>query len=63
VGDRHQHILEAVFTDIAAFTGGGPANDDRTPRSAQSLRRLGQHFLSDPSILARIVGRPGLCSW
>ena len=23
-------ILEAVFTDIAAFTGGGPANDDRT---------------------------------
>jgi sigma-B regulation protein RsbU (phosphoserine phosphatase) len=25
-----QHILEAVFTDIAAFTGGGPANDDRT---------------------------------
>jgi phosphoserine phosphatase RsbU/P len=25
-----RHILEAVFTDIAAFTGGGPANDDRT---------------------------------
>jgi sigma-B regulation protein RsbU (phosphoserine phosphatase) len=25
-----QHILEAVFTDIAAFTGGVPANDDRT---------------------------------
>ncbi|MGH7521903.1 MAG: SpoIIE family protein phosphatase, partial [Gemmatimonadales bacterium] len=25
-----QHILEAVFTDIAAFTGGAPANDDRT---------------------------------
>jgi sigma-B regulation protein RsbU (phosphoserine phosphatase) len=30
---RHRparHILEAVFTDIAAFTGGVPANDDRT---------------------------------
>jgi sigma-B regulation protein RsbU (phosphoserine phosphatase) len=25
-----RHILEAVFTDIAAFTGGAPANDDRT---------------------------------
>ena len=25
-----RHMLEAVFTDIAAFTGGGPANDDRT---------------------------------
>ncbi len=25
-----QHILEAVFTDIAAFTGGAAANDDRT---------------------------------
>ena len=25
-----RHILEAVFTDIAAFTGGTPANDDRT---------------------------------
>ena len=23
-------ILEAVFTDIAAFTGGAPATDDRT---------------------------------
>lgn len=29
-GRPSQHILEAVFTDIAAFTGGGPANDDRT---------------------------------
>jgi len=25
-----RHMLEAVFTDIAAFTGGAPANDDRT---------------------------------
>ncbi len=25
-----RHILEAVFTDIAAFTDGAPANDDRT---------------------------------
>jgi sigma-B regulation protein RsbU (phosphoserine phosphatase) len=25
-----REILEAVFTDIAAFTGGGPASDDRT---------------------------------
>ena len=25
-----RHILEAVFTDIAAYTGGAPANDDRT---------------------------------
>ncbi len=25
-----RHILEAVFTDIAAFTGGAPASDDRT---------------------------------
>ena len=25
-----RHILEAAFTDIAAFTGGAPANDDRT---------------------------------
>jgi sigma-B regulation protein RsbU (phosphoserine phosphatase) len=25
-----RHILEAVFTDIAAFTGGAAANDDRT---------------------------------
>ena len=25
-----RHILEAVFTDIAAFTGGAPALDDRT---------------------------------
>ena len=29
-GRPARHILEAVFTDIAAFTGGGPANDDRT---------------------------------
>jgi sigma-B regulation protein RsbU (phosphoserine phosphatase) len=25
-----RHILEAVFTNIAAFTGGAPAQDDRT---------------------------------
>ncbi len=25
-----REIVEAVFTDIAAFTGGGPASDDRT---------------------------------
>jgi sigma-B regulation protein RsbU (phosphoserine phosphatase) len=25
-----RHMLEAVFTDIAAFTDGAPANDDRT---------------------------------
>jgi len=25
-----REILEAVFTDIAAFTGGAPATDDRT---------------------------------
>jgi sigma-B regulation protein RsbU (phosphoserine phosphatase) len=29
-GRPARHILEAVFTDIAAFTGGAPANDDRT---------------------------------
>jgi len=29
-GRPAQHILEAVFTGIAAFTGGAPANDDRT---------------------------------
>jgi len=29
-GRPARHILEAVFTDIAAFTGGGTANDDRT---------------------------------
>ncbi len=29
-GRPSRHILEAVFTDIAAFTGGGTANDDRT---------------------------------
>jgi sigma-B regulation protein RsbU (phosphoserine phosphatase) len=25
-----REILEAIFTDLAAFTGGGPASDDRT---------------------------------
>ena len=29
-GRPARHILEAVFTDIAAFTGGAPALDDRT---------------------------------
>ena len=29
-GRPARHILEAVFTDIAAYTGGAPANDDRT---------------------------------
>jgi phosphoserine phosphatase RsbU/P len=29
-GRPARHIVEAVFTDIAAFTGGAPANDDRT---------------------------------
>jgi sigma-B regulation protein RsbU (phosphoserine phosphatase) len=34
VARLHAHpmreILEAIFTDLAAFTGGGPASDDRT---------------------------------
>jgi serine phosphatase RsbU (regulator of sigma subunit) len=25
-----QEILEAIFADLAAFTGGGPSSDDRT---------------------------------
>jgi serine phosphatase RsbU (regulator of sigma subunit) len=25
-----REMLEAIFTDLAAFTGGGPASDDRT---------------------------------
>ena len=25
-----REILEAIFTDLAAFTGGAPASDDRT---------------------------------
>jgi serine phosphatase RsbU (regulator of sigma subunit) len=30
---RHRptrEILEAIYADVAAFTGGAPANDDRT---------------------------------
>jgi len=54
LGRPAQHILEAVFTDIAAFTGGGPANDDRTSFCSK-FETARQHFLSDPSILARIV--------
>ena len=27
---RAQEILEAIFADLAAFTGGAPPSDDRT---------------------------------
>src|SRR5207245_7841997 len=51
-------LVQAVHAGLAGFTGSAPPRrrpHHRDPQGVIPEKRLGQHFLSDPGILGKIV--------